>query len=434
MIASGEMPPPITADVSGVINDLKVNMNQLIDIMKGLDREANVIVAGLKSGELEARADAAGFSGSWGDLLGGLNDGLDAMYEPNSIGIGVLMKAAEGDYTVRMEGEWPGAYGQIKHACNTVIEAVDQGMGQVAMSADQVASAADQISSGSQSLAQGTSEQASTLEEVASSLQEMSSMAEQSAANAREVKGLSDGARNGTDKGVESMRRLSGAMDKIKNSSDETAKIVKTIDEIAFQTNLLALNAAVEAARAGDAGKGFAVVAEEVRNLAMRSAEAAKNTSQLIVESVENADGGVALNQEVLEHLEEIAKQVVQVSEVMDEVAAAADQQSQGIDQVNVAVEQMNQVTQQTAANAEESSSASEELTSQAEEMRSLVSQYKLSQGGAFGGRKAKGAPKVAPVVHGAPAEAGSKGNGHTPAADLIPFEDEGDDLVLGDF
>jgi methyl-accepting chemotaxis protein len=227
------------------------------------------------------------------------------------------------------------------------------------------------------------------------------------------------------------MRRLSEAMDKIKASSDETAKIVKTIDEIAFQTNLLALNAAVEAARAGDAGKGFAVVAEEVRNLAMRSAEAAKSTSQLIEESVANAEGGVTLNHEVMEHLEEISKQVVRVSEVMDEVAAATDQQSQGIDQVNVAVEQMNQVTQQTAANAEESSSASEELTSQAEEMRNLVAQYKLSQGTVSGSRRrAKRSARAAPVV-----QARGKGNGHTPATEMIPFDDdEGDDVVLGEF
>src|SRR5207244_6281044 len=144
---------------------------------------------------------------------------------------------------------------------------------------------------------------------------------------------LSEGARASANKGMGSMKRLSQAMDKIKSSGDATAKSVKTIDEIACQTNLLALDAAVEAARAGDAGKGFAVVAEEVRNLAMRSAEAAKNTANLIEESVKNVEGGVALNQEVLSNLQEINGQIEKVSEVVAEIAAASDQQSQGVEQ-----------------------------------------------------------------------------------------------------
>jgi methyl-accepting chemotaxis protein len=170
-------------------------------------------------------------------------------------------------------------------------------------------------------------------------------------------------------------------MDLIKKSSDDTAKIIKTIDEIAFQTNLLALNAAVEAARAGEAGKGFAVVAEEVRNLAMRSAEAAKNTADMIEGSVKNAENGVTINQEVMKNLEEINGHAKRVSEVMAEIAAASDQQSQGVGQVNTAMEQMNQLTQQNAANSEESASASEELSAQAQEMRAMVAGFKISGG-----------------------------------------------------
>jgi methyl-accepting chemotaxis protein len=230
-------------------------------------------------------------------------------------------------------------------------------------------------------------------------------------------------------------------MEKIKASSDETAKIVNTIDEIAFQTNLLALNAAVEAARAGDAGKGFAVVAEEVRNLAMRSADAAKNTSQLIQDSVENAGDGVTMNEEVMEHLEEIQKQVVQVSEVMDEITAGAQQQSQGVEQITTAVEQMNQVTQQTAANAEESSSASEELTGQAEELKQLVATYKINAAigsGTVQGKKARKAA-VTMAVEAQDEKAGSvdpkKSNGQSHSAqDLIPFDDDEDAEVLGSF
>jgi methyl-accepting chemotaxis protein len=207
----------------------------------------------------------------------------------------------------------------------------------------------------------------------------MSSMTKQNALNAREAKGVAEQARGSADKGVESMNRMSSAINQIKTSSAATAKIVKTIDEIAFQTNLLALNAAVEAARAGDAGRGFAVVAEEVRNLAMRSAEAAKNTANLIEEAVKNSENGVAINVEVLKNFQEITEKTNKVSQVMAEIAAASDQQDQGISQLNKAVEQLNQLTQQNAANAEESASAAEEMSSQSEEMRSMIAGFKLT-------------------------------------------------------
>jgi methyl-accepting chemotaxis protein len=180
---------------------------------------------------------------------------------------------------------------------------------------------------------------------------------------------------------MDSMTRLSEAMQQIEASAKSTAKIVKTIDEIAFQTNLLALNAAVEAARAGDAGKGFAVVAEEVRNLAMRSAEAARNTSTLIQESVDRAASGVTLNRGVVTHLSAISDQVNRVSTMMAEIVAAAESQQTSVTQVNSEVEQMNSVTQQTAANAEESASASKEMAAQSERMTELVGQFRLHAG-----------------------------------------------------
>jgi methyl-accepting chemotaxis protein len=291
----------------------------------------------------------------------------------------VLGKVADRDLTVRMQGQHGEGFERITKAINTAIENLDEALGQVAAGAEEVAAASDHISEGSQSLAQGTTEQAGTLQEVSSSLQEMSSMTLQNTKNAKEARALTDQTRSSTDKGMASMQRMSEAINKIKSSADATARIVKNIDEIAFQTNLLALNAAVEAARAGDAGKGFAVVAEEVRNLAMRSAEAAKQTAGLIEESVKNAEGGVSINQEVVSNLGEIHEQVSKVSSVMSEIANASDQQNQGVGQINIAVEQMNTVVQSNAANSEESASAAEQLSSQAKMMEKMVDSFRLT-------------------------------------------------------
>ncbi len=254
----------------------------------------------------------------------------------------------------------------ITKPVNRIIEGLTSG-------AEQVTAASGQVSSSSQSLAQGATEQAAAVEETTSSIEEMSSMTKQNAGNAVEAKNLSAGARDGAEKGAEAMSRMSKAIEDIKKSSDETSKIIKTIDEIAFQTNLLALNAAVEAARAGDAGKGFAVVAEEVRNLAKRSAEAAKNTSEMIAESVKNADNGVQISQEVTQQFAEITSGIRKVNDLIAEIAAASSEQSQGIEQVSTAIGQIDQVTQSSAATAEESASASEELSAQAEELKYMV-------------------------------------------------------------
>ncbi len=251
---------------------------------------------------------------------------------------------------------------------------------------EQVTSAAGQVSASSQSLAEGATEQAAGLEETSSSLEEMASMTKQNADNAQQANTLAADARKAADTGNESMGRMNTAIQDIQKSSDETAKIIKVIDEIAFQTNLLALNAAVEAARAGEAGKSFAVVAEEVRNLAMRSAEAAKDTSGMIEESVQNANNGVEIATEVGKVLEEIVEGIGKTTDLVGEIAAASQEQSQGIDQVNTAVSQMDKVTQANAANAEESASASEELSAQAEQMSGIVNELSALVGGSSQG------------------------------------------------
>ena len=239
--------------------------------------------------------------------------------------------------------------------------------------ADQVASASGQVSSASQSLAEGASEQAASIEETSSSLEEMTSMTKQNADNASTADKLMKESKFMVERANGSMTELTQSMEDISKASDETSKIIKTIDEIAFQTNLLALNAAVEAARAGEAGAGFAVVANEVRNLAMRAAEAAKNTSVLIEGTVKKVREGSELVERTGGAFAEVSKSASKVADLVAEIAAASSEQAQGIDQINKAVTEMDKVTQRTAANAEESASASEEMNAQAEQVKDIT-------------------------------------------------------------
>ncbi|MBL8878191.1 MAG: DUF3365 domain-containing protein, partial [Phycisphaerales bacterium] len=241
--------------------------------------------------------------------------------------------------------------------------------------ANQVADASNQLAAASQSLAEGASTQASSLQETSSSLEEMSAMTRTNAENAGKANDLAARARNNADQGDKTMTQLNSAMDSINQSSTEISKIIKVIEEIAFQTNLLALNAAVEAARAGEHGKGFAVVAEEVRNLAQRSAQAAKDTTNLIEGSVQRAREGAAVAHDASSALQSIINDVAQVAELLGGINQASREQAQGVEQVNIAVSSIDKVTQQNASNAEESASASEELRAQAESVKAQVNE-----------------------------------------------------------
>jgi methyl-accepting chemotaxis protein len=254
----------------------------------------------------------------------------------------------------------------INHALRQVANTISSG-------SEQTSAAAGQVSSSSQTLAEGASEQAASLEETSSSLEEIASMIRRNAENAEKANHLAKTARTAADRGATDMQTMSTAMEAIQVSSADIAKIIKTIDEIAFQTNILALNAAVEAARAGEAGMGFAVVADEVRNLAQRSAQAAKETAAKIEGAIAKTTQGVEICSTVATGLQEIVTQVRQVDELVAEVTAASKEQSQGINQLNTAVSQMDKVTQSNAATAEESASAAEELNAQAETLRESV-------------------------------------------------------------
>ncbi len=249
-------------------------------------------------------------------------------------------------------------------------------------SADQVSEESGQVASSSHLLAEGASAQASSLEETSSSLEEMSSMTRQNADNAVQARVKMSEAKAVVEKANAQMAQLTEAIAEITRSSEETGKIIKTIDEIAFQTNLLALNAAVEAARAGEAGAGFAVVADEVRNLALRAAEAARNTSGLIEKTIKAVKNGNMMTASTQEAFGANAELSVVIAQLVDEIATASQEQASGIEQLNKAIAEMDKVTQQTAANAEESASAAEEMNGQANQMRGYIEDLAAVIGG----------------------------------------------------
>lgn len=239
--------------------------------------------------------------------------------------------------------------------------------------ADQIASASSEVSSSSQLMASGASEQAASIEETSSSIEEMSSMTKRNTENAGQADTLMKEANGVVDIANKSMNQVIQSMEDISNASEETSKIIKTIDEIAFQTNLLALNAAVEAARAGEAGAGFAVVADEVRNLAMRAADAAKNTAELIEGTVKKVNDGSELVSTTNDAFSQVAQSTSKVGDLVAEISEASKEQASGIEQINIAISSMDETVQQNAASAEESASASEEMNAQAEQLREWV-------------------------------------------------------------
>jgi methyl-accepting chemotaxis protein len=285
----------------------------------------------------------------------------------------------------------------ITRPIHAVINGLSEGAGQVA-------SASGQVATSSQSLAEGASQQAAALEETSSSLEEMSSMTKTNADNAAQANSLMSESKALVDRANQAMGQLTNSMAEISAAGEQTGRIIKTIDEIAFQTNLLALNAAVEAARAGEAGAGFAVVAEEVRNLAIRAAEAAKNTAGLIEGTIKKTKEGSQLVALTNEAFTEVAVSAAKVAELVAEIAAASSEQAQGIEQVNNAATEMDKVTQQNAANAEESASASEELSAQAETMQGFVKDLaNLAGSGGGKGRKDRSSSRLLGSRRGAP-------------------------------
>ncbi|MBQ8569070.1 MAG: HAMP domain-containing protein [Oscillospiraceae bacterium] len=293
----------------------------------------------------------------------------------------MLDRISEGDLSVKTEHEkdYVGSYHNILESINNLTEHFGSAMYRIETASDQVASGANQISGGAQALSQGTTEQASSIEQLSAAISSISNMI---AASAKDASGASDMTNQAgvlMAEANEKMNALVKAMEEISNSSDETKKIIATIEDIAFQTNILALNAAVEAARAGEAGKGFAVVADEVRNLAGKSAEAANNTTALIEGTVEAINRGNAIVGEVAAKLGEVSESAGKVADINVKIAQSAGEAADAIAQVTVGVDQVSAVVQNNSATAEESAAASEELSGQADMLKEMLDRFKLS-------------------------------------------------------
>jgi methyl-accepting chemotaxis protein len=343
-----------------------------------VEREVAGIVGAAVNGDFTRRIAMEGKNG----FFKALGENINELMETSSVGLNevvrVLGALAKGDLTERITNEYKGTFGQLKDDSNATVENLTEIVSQIREATDAINTASKEIASGNVDLSSRTEEQASSLEETAPSMEELTSTVKQNAENAKQANQLAIGASDVAVKGGQVVSQVVDTMSSITDSSKKIVDIISVIDGIAFQTNILALNAAVEAARAGEQGRGFAVVATEVRNLAQRSAAAAKEIKTLISDSVEKVQVGSKLVDQAGQTMEEIVTSVKRVTDIMSEITAASQEQSSGIEQVNQAVTQMDETTQQNAALVEEAAAAAESMQEQAETLAQAVATFRL--------------------------------------------------------
>ncbi|MBN8475625.1 methyl-accepting chemotaxis protein [Sulfuritalea sp.] len=358
-----------------------------------IEREISTIVDGASLGKLDCRIALSGKNGFFATLSEGINGMLEATEKSLKSTSEILSRVAHGDLTQTMEGDFSGIFGQLKDDTNTTIERLREVVGRIKDATEAINIASQEIAAGNSDLSSRTEEQASSLEETSSAMEELNATVRQNAENARQANDLAKTSNAGVVKGGRVVKEVVVTMGEIQASSKKISDIIGVIDSIAFQTNILALNAAVEAARAGEQGRGFAVVASEVRNLAQRSATAAKEIKTLIAESVDKVESGAKLVQEAGTTMDGVVASFQQVAGLVTEIASASKEQSSGIEQTTQAVGQMDEVTQQNAALVEEAAAAAESLEEQARGLVQTVSMFKLAEGASSSHRSTLPAP-----------------------------------------
>ena len=433
-IAKGHIPAKISEQYAGDYSLIINNLNTCIDAVNALVADANELAAAAQNGALSTRADINQHNGDFRKVIEGLNGTLDAVVKPLTVTSEYLDNIAQGHIPAKISEHYPGDYSQIIDNLNTSIDAVNAlvadtdmlaeaaGEGRITVRAEAdkhhgdfrkiiegvnntldmivepiiavteavetITTAANEISSGNADLSARTEQQASSLEETAASMEELASTVKQNAENAKQANQMALTASDVAIKGGAVVNEVVATMSAINESAKKIEDIISVIDGIAFQTNILALNAAVEAARAGEQGRGFAVVAGEVRNLAQRSASAAKEIKELISDSVSKTTEGTRLVENAGSTMEDVVSSVQRVADIISEISAASAEQTTGIDQVNQAVTSMDETTQQNAALVEEAAAAAESLVDQANQLADAISQFKLEEGQSGRGRQ----------------------------------------------
>lgn len=447
--ANGVIPAPITDNYNGDFNVLKDNLNSCVHALNLLVSDANMLAKAAEEGKLETRADATKHWGDYRKVVEGVNATLDSVIGPLNIAAKYVDDISKGNIPAKITDHYQGDFNQIKDNLNTCIDAVNrlvsdanmlaeaakdgristradatqhqgnfrqvvEGVNQtldmivepiaaVKLAVETITTAAGEISTGNSDLSARTEQQASSLEETAASMEELAGTVKQNADNAKQANQLALTASGVAVKGGQVVAEVVNTMTGINESAHKIEDIISVIDGIAFQTNILALNAAVEAARAGEQGRGFAVVAGEVRNLAQRSASAAKEIKELITDSVNKTAEGTKLVENAGSTMEEVVTSVQRVADIISEIAAASAEQTTGIDQVNQAVTSMDEVTQQNAALVEEAAAAAESLLEQANQLSDVVGVFKIE--GAASERRTTHSPmrtaqRPTPVSH----------------------------------
>jgi methyl-accepting chemotaxis protein len=381
-LSSGDLTQHITKVYPGVFGETARGVNDTVEVLNSIVNDIQFIALSAGQGDFSVKMDLNGKQG-YTKILAEL---LNQLTEVTDTGLRDIMRVAQalavGDLTQKISKDYPGLFGQTKDGVNATVESLKKLVDEIKVSVDTIDTAAKEIASGNTDLSQRTEEQASSLEETAASMEELTSTVRHNADNARQANQLAHTASSIAQQGGAVVHKVVDTMSSINDSSRKIVDIISVIDGIAFQTNILALNAAVEAARAGEQGRGFAVVAAEVRNLAQRSAEAAKQIKTLIGDSVDKVEIGTRLVDDAGNTMEEIVNAVKRVTDIMSEISAASAEQSTGIEQVNQAITQMDEVTQQNAALVEEAAAAAESLEEEAQNLSRSVSVFKVEVGG----------------------------------------------------